>query len=55
MKPYTKVKNFYSLCAKFGTSYYHSLSNYNEVRENVRLKITESHAYIMLTPYTENM
>lgn len=50
-----KCQELLLLNAEFGISYYRILFNYYPVRENVRLKIVESHAHIILAPYTETI
>lgn len=55
MRPHTNVEKFCFLDAEFGTFHYHSLSNCNHVRENMKLKIGESHTHVILAPYTETI
>ena len=40
---------------EFGTSHYHSLPAYNQVRKSLRLKNAEPQAHIILAPYIETM
>lgn len=48
-----KYQGLLLLNAESGTSHYPTLPDYNQVRENVRLKIVELHAHIIVAACTE--